>query len=49
VACGTVLNALMVLPFNLQLAYGWTRLSLLKNIIAVALFLPSLVFVTSRW
>jgi len=49
VACGTVLNALMGLPFNLQLAYGWTRLSLLKNIVAVALFLPSLFFVTSRW
>jgi len=49
VACGTVLNSLMLLPFNLQLAYGWTRLSLLKNIVAVALFLPSLFFATSRW
>lgn len=49
VACGTVLNSLMGLPFNLQLAYGWVRLSLLKNIVAVALFLPALFFVTSRW
>jgi O-antigen/teichoic acid export membrane protein len=49
VASGTILNSLMVLPFALQLAYGWTRLSLLKNVVAVALFLPSLVFVTSRW
>ena len=48
-ACATVMNSPMVLPFCLQLAYGWTRLSLLKNIVAVALFLPTLFFATSRW
>ena len=29
--CGTALNGLMHLPYALQLAFGWTRLSLLKN------------------
>ncbi len=41
---GTALNCAVTLPYGLQLAYGWTRLSLYKNILAVALFVPSLLF-----
>jgi O-antigen/teichoic acid export membrane protein len=41
---GTALNALMTLPFGLQLAYGYTKLSLYKNLVAVILFVPAL-----RW
>ena len=29
--CGTALNGLMNLPYALQLAFGWTRLSFLKT------------------
>jgi len=41
---GSALNALMTLPFTLQLAHGWTKLSLYKNIIAVVLLVPLLLF-----
>lgn len=41
--CGTALNGLMNLPYALQLAFGWTRLSVLKNIIALILIVPLLI------
>jgi hypothetical protein len=31
----------MHLPYALQLAYGWTRLALLTNVVSVAVFIPS--------
>jgi O-antigen/teichoic acid export membrane protein len=39
---GSAFNSLVTLPFFLQLAYGYTRLSLYKNIVAVLLFVPAL-------
>ena len=47
--CGTALNGLMYLPFALQLASGWTRLSILKNIIAVILCVPLIIYMTTRF
>ena len=44
---GTVLNAIMFLPYTLQLAYGWTRLILLTNVVSVALFVPLLLWLIS--
>jgi O-antigen/teichoic acid export membrane protein len=41
-AVGTLLNAMMQLPYLLQLAAGWTSLSLKFNI-AASLFMPPLV------
>lgn len=38
-ACLTV----MLLPLSLQLAHGWTSLSIYKNIIAVLLYVPMLI------
>ena len=38
--CGTAANGLMHLPYALQLAYGWTRLALLTNIVSVLLVVP---------
>ena len=32
---GTAFNALMTLPYTLQLAHGWTKLAFYKNIVAV--------------
>lgn len=39
---GTVANSIMLLPLALQLASGWTKLSLYKNLIAIFLFVPML-------
>ena len=47
--CGTALNGIMYLPYALQLAFGWTRLSVLKNIIAVILFIPFIIIMTTRY
>lgn len=46
---GTAVNGLLNLPYALQLAYGWTRLSLTANAIAVATLGPALFFATSRY
>ena len=37
---GVALNGLATLPYALQLAHGWTRLSLFQNAIALTLMLP---------
>jgi O-antigen/teichoic acid export membrane protein len=41
--CGTALNGIMHLPYALQLAFGWTKLSILKNIIAVIILVPLII------
>ncbi|MCL5062104.1 MAG: oligosaccharide flippase family protein [Nitrospirae bacterium] len=41
---GCVLNAAVTMPYMLQLAYGWTSLSFYKNIIAIIILIPLLVF-----
>lgn len=46
---GTTLNSVMTLPYTLQLAYGWTNLSFWKNLVAVALLVPSLIWMTARY
>lgn len=44
VAAGTMFNVISTFPYILQMAAGRTRLLLLKNIVALALVLPSLVY-----
>lgn len=46
---GTALNGLMNLPYALQLAYGWTKLALYTNIVAVAVLLPLVVIFAQRY
>lgn len=46
---GTALNAVMTLPYALQLAYGWTKLAIYKNIAAVALLVPLMVWMVQRY
>lgn len=46
---GTALNGLMNVPYALQLANGWTKLSLVTNLIAIALLVPMVIFMTSRY
>lgn len=42
---GTFLHALMHMPYQLQLAHGWTSLAIKTNIIAVILFVPAILWV----
>jgi O-antigen/teichoic acid export membrane protein len=41
---GTALNAVMTLPYALQLAHGWTQLAIYKNIAATVLLVPFMVW-----
>lgn len=47
--CGTALNGLINIPNALQLAAGWTKLGLVVNSIAVILFVPMVIFLTSKY
>ena len=47
--CGTAINGLMNLPYALQLASGWTKLSFFKSIIAVILLVPLIIYMTIRY
>jgi O-antigen/teichoic acid export membrane protein len=46
---GTALNGLMNLPYALQLAYGWTRLALYQNLVAVLIVVPSMWWLGHRF
>ncbi len=37
---GNGLNSLMVMPYALQLAHGWTRLSIIQSSLSVLIFVP---------
>jgi O-antigen/teichoic acid export membrane protein len=41
---GTALNALMNVPYALQLAHGWIRLALISTAIAVVVLIPALIW-----
>jgi O-antigen/teichoic acid export membrane protein len=47
--CGTAANGLINAPYALQLAFGWTKLSFFKNIIAVILLVPLLIFFATQY
>src|SRR5215475_4531068 len=47
-AFGSVPNGLMALPYALQLAHGWTGLSLYINVVAISVLVP-LMAVMSFW
>ena len=46
---GNLLNGLMWVPYQAQLAYGWTSLSIRANIAAVAIIVPAILWVTPRY
>jgi len=46
---GSTLNAVMILPLSLQLAHGWTRLSFIKNVFAVIIYVPLLLWLISLY
>jgi O-antigen/teichoic acid export membrane protein len=46
---GTALNGLMNLPYALQLASGWTRLTILANVVALLFLAPLAVLLAKRF
>ncbi len=46
---GNLLNGLVHMPYQAQLSYGWTSLSVKVNIIAVLVLVPSIIWVTPRY
>jgi O-antigen/teichoic acid export membrane protein len=46
---GTALNGLMNPPHALQLAYGWTRLNVVSNAVAVVVLVPAIIFAAMRF
>lgn len=46
---GTLVHGLMWMPYQLQLAYGWTSLAIKINTVAVALLLPALFLAVSSY
>lgn len=43
VVLGTLFNTLMMVPYFLQIASGWVRLSIYKNVFLLFLFIPALI------
>lgn len=44
-ALGTLVNALMGVPYQMQLAHGWTALTIKINVVAVVLLIPAIFYV----
>jgi len=47
--CGTAIHGLMLIPYALQLANGWTSLAIYVNSVAVILLVPLIFFMTKRF
>jgi len=48
-ALGTFLNALMWMPYQCQLAHGWTSLTLKVNFVAVVVLIPAIFWVVPHY
>lgn len=48
-ALGTLFNGLMYLPCQVQLAYGWTALTIKVNSVAVAVLVPAILWTVPRY
>jgi O-antigen/teichoic acid export membrane protein len=48
-AVGTFLNTLIYMPYQLQLAHGWTGLAVRGNAVAVAVLIPALFWAVPRY
>jgi O-antigen/teichoic acid export membrane protein len=49
VVVGTALNALMILPYTIQMAFGWTRLILFQNTVALLLLVPAMFLMIGKY
>jgi O-antigen/teichoic acid export membrane protein len=48
-ALGTLLNGLMMIPYRMMLAHGWTSLVVKINSVAVAILVPAIIWVVPRY
>lgn len=48
-ALGTFLNGLMWIPYQMQLAHGWTSLTVRINTVAVVLLVPAILWVVPNY
>lgn len=48
-ALGTLFNGLMTIPYQIQLAHGWTSLTIKLNIVAVSLLVPAILLVVPAY
>lgn len=48
-ALGTMLNGLMGLPYLLQLAHGWTSLTIRVNCVAVVVLVPAILWIVPNF
>lgn len=48
-ALGNLLNGLMGIPYQMQLAHGWTRLSVYVNSVAVLFIVPAILWVVPHY
>jgi O-antigen/teichoic acid export membrane protein len=48
-ALGTFLNTLMWMPYQCQLAHGWTSLTLKINMVAVLILIPAIFWVVPQY
>jgi O-antigen/teichoic acid export membrane protein len=48
-ALGTLLNGLMHIPYMLTLAHGWPSFAVWINLVAVAVLVPAILWVTPRY
>jgi O-antigen/teichoic acid export membrane protein len=46
---GNLLNGFMTLPYQMQLAHGWTSLTMKINVVVVAAIIPLILWVTPIW
>lgn len=46
---GSFLNAMMWMPYQCQLAYGWTSFALKANLIGTCLLIPAILWVTPHY
>ncbi|MEO5327912.1 MAG: oligosaccharide flippase family protein [Magnetococcus sp. THC-1_WYH] len=48
-AIGTMLNGLMGIPYQTQLAHGWTSLTAWVNVVSVAIIVPSILWAVPQY
>lgn len=46
---GFMLNGIMTMPYYLQLVYRWTSLSIIKNLVALIIFIPLLIYLVRNF
>ena len=46
---GSSINAIMHLPYSLQLSHGWTKLALYINLVSVIVLIPCMIYLTSLY